>query len=210
MTTENIAQAAHEINRAYCLSLGDNSQPEWKDAPEWQKSSAIKGVEFHLKNPDATPEASHESWMKQKALEGWKYGPVKDTDKKEHPCFQDYSLLPVEQKAKDYLFRQVIHSLAKFHDIAKEDGPEEIPAGGFRKTAVQVKCVSKKEGRHPYGDQRHQHEIELEVPYDTSNIFYQLSGGTNLTLKTINPEAADMFKIDDKYEVQISPVTPVK
>lgn len=111
MTIEQIAQVAHEINKAYCESIGDNSQPSWEDAPEWQKSSAKVGVVFHLENPDASPSASHESWLKQKTEEGWKYGPVKDADKKEHPCFVPYSQLPKEQQSKDFLFRQVIHSL---------------------------------------------------------------------------------------------------
>lgn len=111
MTIEKIAQVAHEINKAYCESIGDNSQPSWEDAPEWQKSSAKVGVVFHLSNPDATPSASHESWLKQKTEEGWKYGPVKDADKKEHPCFVPYNQLPKEQQSKDFLFLQVIHSL---------------------------------------------------------------------------------------------------
>jgi hypothetical protein len=111
MTVEQVAQVAHEINMAYCQSIGDNSQPTWEDAPEWQKSSAIKGVEFHLANPDAGPDASHVSWMIQKHQEGWRYGPVKDPIKKEHPCYVPYEELPTEQKAKDYLFKQIVHSL---------------------------------------------------------------------------------------------------
>lgn len=106
-----IARVAHEINRAYCASLGDASQPAWEDAPEWQKASALAGVDMHLANPDATPEQSHESWLAQKSAEGWKYGPVKDAEKKEHPCFLPYADLPAEQKAKDYLFRGVVHVL---------------------------------------------------------------------------------------------------
>ena len=106
-----IARVAHEINRAYCASLGDTSQPAWEDAPEWQKASALVGVSMHLANPDATPEQSHESWLAQKVAEGWKYGPVKDAEKKEHPCFRPYAELPAEQKAKDYLFRGVVHAL---------------------------------------------------------------------------------------------------
>jgi len=111
---ENIAKAAHELNKAYCESIGDNSQPSWEDAPEWQKSSAINGVTFHLNNPDATPSASHQSWLKQKTEEGWKYGKVKNPETKEHPCFVPYEQLPNEQKAKDYIFRQTIHSLKPY------------------------------------------------------------------------------------------------
>lgn len=111
MTVKDVARVAHEINKAYCHSIGDDSQADWDDAPEWQKSSAINGVKFHLAHPDAKPSASHESWLKQKEDEGWKWGPEKDADKKEHPCFVPYEQLPVQQKSKDYLFKQVVHSL---------------------------------------------------------------------------------------------------
>lgn len=116
MNKENIAQVAHELNKAYCESIGDNSQPSWQDAPEWQKSSAINGVQFHLDNPTALPSASHESWLKQKTEEGWKYGEVKNPEKKEHPCFVPYDQLPTEQKSKDFLFKQTVHSLKIFLD----------------------------------------------------------------------------------------------
>jgi hypothetical protein len=37
---DQVARVCHEANRAYCQTLGDNSQPAWDDAPEWQKDSA--------------------------------------------------------------------------------------------------------------------------------------------------------------------------
>jgi hypothetical protein len=112
MTPEQIARVAHEVNRAYCQALGDNSQPAWEEAPDWQRSSAINGVTFHMANPDAGPDHSHNAWLAEKRATGWKHGPVKDPEKKEHPCFVPYEELPTEQKAKDYLFRGVVHALA--------------------------------------------------------------------------------------------------
>lgn len=111
MKVEDIARVAHEVNRAYCQALGDDSQPKWDLAPEWQRMSAINGVEFHIANPGAGPDHSHVAWFKEKAEGGWKYGPVKDADKKEHPCMVPYESLPTEQKAKDYLFRGLVHAL---------------------------------------------------------------------------------------------------
>ena len=35
------------MNRAYCLALGDTSQPAWDEAPDWQQSSARSGVTGH-------------------------------------------------------------------------------------------------------------------------------------------------------------------
>lgn len=114
MQIEDIAKVAHEINKSYCESIGDTTQPTWENAPDWQKQSAITGVEFHIQNPSASPSASHEAWMKQKTEDGWKYGPIKDESKKEHPCYVPYDALPAAQKSKDYLFKQVIHSLKQY------------------------------------------------------------------------------------------------
>lgn len=61
-----IAKVAHEVNRGYCISIGDTSQPKWKDCPEWQRESAINGVKAHLE-ADLSPEESHRLWMEEKA-----------------------------------------------------------------------------------------------------------------------------------------------
>jgi hypothetical protein len=55
--------------------------------------------------------AQHEAWCDHKIADGWKYGPVKDAGKKEHPCLVPYDELPPEQKAKDYVFRAIVTSL---------------------------------------------------------------------------------------------------
>jgi hypothetical protein len=111
-----IAMACHEINRAYCQALGDNSQDAWADAPDWQKDSAMLGVELHASNPDAGPQASHESWMAQKVADGWIYGPIKDPEAKTHPCLVPFDELPADQQAKDFIFRAVVHSMLAAHE----------------------------------------------------------------------------------------------
>ena len=105
-----IAKVCHQVNKAYCEALGDNSQPEWDDAPEWQRSSARMGADLHMSG-NFGPEASHISWMRQKLEDGWKYGPIKDPEKKEHPCIVPFADLPREQQAKDFIFRAVVHAL---------------------------------------------------------------------------------------------------
>jgi hypothetical protein len=111
MEIKQIARIAHEANRAYCQTIGDNSQPKWSEAPNWQQISAINGVKHVMDNSDAKPSDSHESWLKEKTRDGWKYGEIKDPDKKEHPCFVPYDELPEEQKKKDYLFIAVVKAL---------------------------------------------------------------------------------------------------
>lgn len=107
---EKIAGLCHEANRAYCEAIGDTSQVPWAQAPQWQRDSAINGVRMHLENPTATPEDSHKSWLEEKRAAGWTWGPEKDAQKKEHPCFLPYDALPVAQRAKDYIFRGIVHA----------------------------------------------------------------------------------------------------
>ena len=106
-----IAKICHQANKAYCESLGDNSQEDWNYAPQWQRDSAVKGVEFHAENYNTSPSDSHESWMKEKTEQGWKYGPIKDVEKKEHPCYVPYNELPTEQRVKDYIFHAIVRAM---------------------------------------------------------------------------------------------------
>lgn len=111
MTLEQIAQAAHEANQAYCISIGDDSQLDWSVAPPWQKESAMSGVMFLVEHPDATPESIHENWVKEKVEAGWEYGEVKDAVNKKHPCIMPYGQLPAEQQAKDAIFVETVNRL---------------------------------------------------------------------------------------------------
>lgn len=108
LNVEAVARICHEVNRAYCQSIGDDSQLPWEDAPDWQRESAIDGVKFVMEHTFAGPDASHENWRRAKEAAGWKHGPVKDPHKKEHPCMVSFDNLPEEQKAKDYIFRAVV------------------------------------------------------------------------------------------------------
>lgn len=105
-----IARIAHEVNRAWCAFNGDHSQPNWDEAPDWQRNSAINGVAFHRANPEAGDSASHDSWMAEKLADGWTYGAEKVPERKEHPCMVPFDQLPPEQQFKDRLFRTIVHS----------------------------------------------------------------------------------------------------
>lgn len=103
------ARAAHEANRAYCLALGDGSQPPWENAPDWQRNSAVQGVYGVLAGNG--PEESHAGWLAQKVADGWKLGPLKDPAKKEHPCMKPYAELPREQRLKDSIFVGTVRAM---------------------------------------------------------------------------------------------------
>lgn len=108
---EVVASVCHEANKALCEAYGDISQVPWVDAPAWQQQSAVEGVRFFLTHPDAKPEDQHNQWMEYKLADGWKYGPVKDAEKKEHPCMVPFNELPPVDQYKDKLFQAICKAL---------------------------------------------------------------------------------------------------
>jgi hypothetical protein len=76
------------------------------------------------------------------------------------------------------------------------------------RTKVVAKCISKKETKNYDPENPISTTIELEVPYDQKSIYWKMSGGTNLELRTVNQAAADMFKLGEDYDIVISPSKP--
>lgn len=113
LTPLQIAMVCHETNRAYCVAIGDNTQKSWDEAEQWQKISALNGVNFAIANPNLSPTDQHNAWSNDKLKDGWVYGEIKDVEKKTHPCLVPYDELPVEQQFKDKLFRAVVISLMR-------------------------------------------------------------------------------------------------
>jgi len=99
LTALEIAAVCHAANQMLCLTQGDTSQPDWMQAPQWQRDSAVAGVMAIVKNPATTPEQSHEGWLAHKRADGWTYGEVKDAAAKTHPCFRPYAELPARRSA---------------------------------------------------------------------------------------------------------------
>jgi hypothetical protein len=112
---EKAAKVGHEVNKSYCESIGDHSQPSWDAAPMWQRESCIAGVLGVLADPDTTPEESHERWRKHKEQEGWTYYTSKNVGTKQHPCMVPWNELPEDQRKKSALFTEVVKA---FFNIA--------------------------------------------------------------------------------------------
>ena len=106
-----IAYMCHQVNKAWCEANGDFSQKNWDNAEEWQRQSAINGVNFRLSNPDAKEDSQHNAWMEDKINDGWVYGELKDSEKKTHPCLVPFNSLPVFQQKKDALFCAIVDTL---------------------------------------------------------------------------------------------------
>ena len=113
MNIEQIARVCHAANREYCESINDHTQKSWEESEQWQRDSAMKGIQFAIANPSVGPLAQHEAWSQYKLEQGWKLGPVKDPAKKEHPCLVPFAELPAEQKIKDFLFRHIVKAFVE-------------------------------------------------------------------------------------------------
>lgn len=112
MDVKTLARVCHQVNKALCEAFDDFSQPDWEMAEEWQKVSALNGVNFVLSG-QCSPEAQHENWCAEKFANGWTYGAKKDPELKTHPCLVPYARLPPEQKAKDYVFGAIVKALTE-------------------------------------------------------------------------------------------------
>lgn len=112
LSQEQVAYICHEANRTYCEIIGDYSQKPWAEAEQWQRDSAIVGVQYAREHPNEPASSQHDAWLADKVKAGWSYGPVKDASKKQHPCIVPYEDLPREQKFKDALFKGIVNSLS--------------------------------------------------------------------------------------------------
>jgi hypothetical protein len=111
-TAEQIARVCHEANRALQAVQGDPGvpvSPAWDDDTDEQRATVTAGVGGVLAGN--TPEESHAAWCKAKRANGWRYGPVKDSDARTHPCLVDYDELPEHQRVKDHLFAAIVDVL---------------------------------------------------------------------------------------------------
>jgi hypothetical protein len=118
MKSDLIARVAHEINRAYCASVGDLSPKPWEKLSPAQQAGMVAGVEYHLANPDSTPQQQHEAWMAARVADGWTHGEKKDDDAKTHPALLPYDQLPQETRSKDWIFKMVVTQLHAIPDAA--------------------------------------------------------------------------------------------
>lgn len=111
MNVAIIAMACHAANKGICEANGDFSQKSWDEAEDWQKESAVRGVNYVIEHPDATPEMQHQAWCNDKLADGWVFGPEKNPEKKEHHCLVPYSELPASQRIKDIVFTNICKTL---------------------------------------------------------------------------------------------------
>lgn len=108
---EACAHAGHEAYRAYSIATGD-SMPSW-DA--YKRTVGGNNIRLAAKEilEGKTPERFHAEWSKKLLEDGWKVGPARDPEKKEHPHLVAYDDLPLFQRRRDEIFLTTVRAVAK-------------------------------------------------------------------------------------------------
>ena len=129
-TDEQVAQVAHEANRAYQIVTGENQpDPRWEDYSPDGRALALRGIK--VAKSGVTPEQQHEHWLVSKASTGWVRGSVKDAVAKTHPCIVSYDDLSEQERIKDVLYGAVVRALCpgvRLGDPDPTDGDSLRPA----------------------------------------------------------------------------------
>ncbi len=99
VTREEFITAIRHIG--WCYYQIAAGQPYNEEPNEDQIKSLLDGIKYADEHPGMTPEQNHENWMKMKVSQGWKCGPIKDFNKKEHPDMVPFDQLPDIEKRKD-------------------------------------------------------------------------------------------------------------
>ncbi|MCR9271122.1 MAG: RyR domain-containing protein [Hyphomonadaceae bacterium] len=113
---EKIARTAHEAIKGWRLANGQESIPDWEDAPDWMVSATKDSVMMVLQDPNTSASKQHEQWMDKKLRDGWKQGPLKNPEAKTHPLLIPYEELPEVERMKDSLMNAVISALAEIQE----------------------------------------------------------------------------------------------
>jgi hypothetical protein len=108
---QRIAQVTHEAMRAWQKANGQAPAPPWSRAPKWMKVSSVASVSWRINNPNAPASAQHDQWIAQKKTDGWRFGKMKDANRKTHPMMIPYRSLPLFERRKDALVNAVVDAL---------------------------------------------------------------------------------------------------
>lgn len=85
--------------RMYISETDTNNKNEY--VPKPLDTSEIELPRSLKQLTEEIAENVHEVWAKGRRDEGWKYGPERNDDKKEHPCLVPYNKLPETEKEYD-------------------------------------------------------------------------------------------------------------
>jgi hypothetical protein len=69
--------------------------------PEPRDTSSVEITPDVVALTELLARNTHENWAHERLSHGWRWGPARDDEKKEHPCLVPYDELPEEEKEYD-------------------------------------------------------------------------------------------------------------
>lgn len=95
-----IAMISHDAIVSLEQYNDDTSKQHFNRAPAHYQEDTIKGVQFLLRNPNATPEDLHNNWLADKKAAEWTLGEKTDVRDKTHTRLIPFAELNDLQKQK--------------------------------------------------------------------------------------------------------------
>ena len=111
LSVTDVARVAHEVQRTYCMTQGDNSETPWESQSEYWKEKAQEIVREYVTDPNAGINTRHDAWYKSKVAEGWTYGDDLDVAAKKSTRIMPWHFLPAEEQMRDMVFFGVVNAL---------------------------------------------------------------------------------------------------
>ena len=103
-----VAMEAHKANNELRITNGEESLGSFTDQPLDIVTINMESIYAALHNPNLTAKDMHDTWMDNKAKDGWVYGDVKDADAKTHPLMIPFEQMNDIDKMKDQIFIDVV------------------------------------------------------------------------------------------------------
>jgi hypothetical protein len=114
LSDEDLADIIHGAHARLNARLGDPYSDEPHAAlPGWHREMLARRV--RLIRQGCSPADVQADWVECMLAQGWKPGPVKDLEKKEHPNLRDYAELDLISRRKVLLAFRIVYALTMEH-----------------------------------------------------------------------------------------------
>ena len=103
VTVPELAEALHTVTRLLGRTDGQTIST-WAELGNEDRLRSAMAINAIMRDSTRTAEELHNLWLQIKVSMGWKYGPVYNLGKLEHPCIISFDRLPTEEKLKDEIW----------------------------------------------------------------------------------------------------------
>lgn len=107
---DKICELCHLANNELMIANNETPCGNWDTLDSHLKQMTRDSVSVIIDKPNITAEDIHNTWMTNKAKDGWVYGDIKDANKKTHPLMIPFADMNAIDKAKDQSFIDIVNA----------------------------------------------------------------------------------------------------